>query len=113
MVSPQSWFLRELRIIDHRYRVIPVEEAQSYRIVMDAEVIVESPMRGAFRITGPKTVDVFQHLNDAALTTLRYRKYLGRKMKLPVGPREGRESQRDEHRPRDDGRRHDGRIQDR
>jgi hypothetical protein len=87
MVSPQSWFLRELRIIDHRYRVIPVEETQSYRIVMDAEVIVESPMRGAFRITGPKTVDVFQHLNDAALTTLRYRKYLGRKMKIIENPR--------------------------
>jgi hypothetical protein len=87
MVSPQSWFLRELRIIDHRYRVIPVEKTQSYRIVMDAEVIVESPMRGAFRITGPKTVDVFQHLNDAALTTLRYRKYLGRKMKIIENPR--------------------------
>jgi hypothetical protein len=86
MVSPKSWFLRELRIIDHRYRVIPVEETQSYRIVMDADVVVESPMRGAFRITGPKTVDVFQHLNDDALTALRRRKYIGRQMKILERP---------------------------
>ena len=86
MVSPQSWFLRELRIIDHRYRVIPVEETQSYRIVMDSDVMVESPMRGAFRITGPKTVDVFQHLNADALTSLRRRKYIGRQMKILERP---------------------------
>ena len=87
MVSPQSWFLRELRIIDHRYRVIPVEETQSYRIVMDADVVVESPVRGAFRITGPKVVDVFQHLNADALMHLRYRKWLGRQMKIIENPR--------------------------
>jgi len=86
MVSPQSWFLRELRIIDHRYRVIPVEETQSYRIVMDADVVVESPVRGAFRITGPKTVDVFQRLNADALMHLRYRKWLGRQMKVIENP---------------------------
>lgn len=86
MVSPPAWFLRELRIIDHRYRVVPSEETQSYRIVMDADVVVESPTSGAFRITGPKTVDVFQHLNADALMHLRYRKWLGRQMKVIENP---------------------------
>jgi hypothetical protein len=53
---------------------------------MDADVVVESPMRGAYRITGPKTVDVFKHLNADALMHLRYRKWLGRQMKIVEKP---------------------------
>jgi hypothetical protein len=53
---------------------------------MDADVVVESPVRGAFRITGPKTVDVFQRLNADALMHLRYRKWLGRQMKVIENP---------------------------
>jgi len=87
MVSPPAWFLRELKTIDYRYRVEANEETQSYRIVMDADVVVESPVRGAFRITGSKVVDVFQHLNADALMHLRYRKWLGRQMKIIENPR--------------------------
>jgi len=82
-----NWFKRELRTVDHRYRVEVDEPGQIYRIVMDADVIMESPFQGAFRITGPKVVDVFQHLNDDALTHLRYRKWLGRQMKIVENPR--------------------------
>lgn len=87
MESVPNWFKRELRIIDHRYRVEPNEESQIYRIVMDAEVVIESPFRGAFRITGPKTVDVFKHLNADALTALRRRKWWGRQLKIVENPR--------------------------
>jgi hypothetical protein len=86
MVSPPAWFVRELKTVDHRYRVEVRESSQVYAIVMDADVVVESPIRGAFRITGPKTVDVFQHLNDDALTALRRRKYIGRQMKILERP---------------------------
>jgi hypothetical protein len=82
-----DWFVREMkRTIDHRYRVEVDEATKIYKIVMDSDVVVESPMRGAFRITGPKTVDVFTHLNADALMHLRYRKWLGRQMKIIENP---------------------------
>jgi hypothetical protein len=86
MVSPPAWFLRELKTVDPNYYVVANEEARVYRIMMNSDVVVESPMRGAFRITGPKTVDVFQHLNADALMHLRYRKWLGRQMKIIENP---------------------------
>lgn len=87
MVNPPAWFVRELRIIDHRYRIVPSEESQSYRIVMDADIIIPHKINGSIHIQGPKTVDVFRYLNDDALTKLRQRKYWGRMMKIIENPR--------------------------
>jgi hypothetical protein len=87
MVSPPAWFLRELRMIDHRYRAEADEQGQIYRIIMDSDIVIESPIYGEHRITGPKVVDVFQHLNADALMHLRYRKWLGRQMKIIENPR--------------------------
>jgi len=84
--TPAKWFLRELACVDSTYYVRVKEDTQVYEIIKDADVVVESPMRGAFRITGPKTVDVFQHLNADALTSLRRRKYIGRQMKILERP---------------------------
>lgn len=86
MVSPPAWFLRELKTVDPTYYVRTKEDTQVYEIVKDADILVESPMRGAFRITGPKVVDVFRYLNDEALTHLRHRKYLGRRMNILESP---------------------------
>ena len=86
MQTPAKWFLRELACVDSTYYVRVKEDTQVYEIIKDADVVVESPMRGAFRITGPKTVDVFQHLNADALTSLRRRKYIGRQMKILERP---------------------------
>jgi hypothetical protein len=81
-----NWFKRELRTVDPNYYVVINEESQVYRIMMNSDVVVQSPFRGAYRIIGPKTVDVFRYLNDEALTKLRYRKWLGRQMKIIENP---------------------------
>jgi hypothetical protein len=87
MVSPPKWFLSELACIDPTYYVRAKEESQIYEIVKDADVVIESPFRGAFRITGPKVVDVFRYLNADALTKLRKRKWWGRQLKIIENPR--------------------------
>jgi len=81
-----NWFKRELRTVDERYYIEADESAQIYRIMLMADVVVESPFRGSYRITGPKTVDVFQHLNADAIMHLRYRKWLGRRLKIIENP---------------------------
>ena len=86
MVHPPKWFLAELACVDPTYYIRMKEDTQVYEIVKDADVVVESPMRGAFRITGPKVVDVFQYLNADALTTLRRRKWWGRQLKILERP---------------------------
>lgn len=87
MESVPRWFKRELRMVDERYYVEVDEQARIYRILMKSDVVVESPMLGSYRIVGPKTVDVFQHCNANAIMHLRYRKWLGRKMKIIENPR--------------------------
>lgn len=85
-----GWFVREMqRTIDHRYFVEADENAQVYRVVMDADVVVSAPQYGmrAKRIVAPKTVDVFKHLNADALMHLRFRKWRGRQMKILENPR--------------------------
>ena len=83
-----AWFVRELRTVDHRYRVEADEQAQLYKIVMDSDVVIHLPQYGmkGKRIIGPKTVDVFRHLNADAIMHLRYRKHLGRQMKIIERP---------------------------
>jgi hypothetical protein len=89
VVSPPKWFISELACIDPTYYVRIKEESQVYEIVKDADVVIEDPQYGmrAYRITGPKVVDVFRYLNAEALTKLRYRKWLGRQMKIVENPR--------------------------
>lgn len=87
MESVPRWFKRELRTVDERYYVEVDERARIYRILMKSDVVVESPMLGSYRIVGPKTVDVFQHCNATAIMHLRYRKWLGRRMKIIENPR--------------------------
>ena len=84
-----AWFRRELRTVDHRYRVEADEKAQVYRVVMDSDVVIHLPQYGmkGKRIIGPKTVDVFRHLNADAIMHLKYRKWLGRQMKIVENPR--------------------------
>lgn len=85
MVIPR-WFIKELKTVDERYYVVADEETRLYKIMMNSDIVVHSKFRGAHRITGPKTVDVFRHLNANALTHLRYRKWLGRQMKIMEKP---------------------------
>ena len=80
------WFLRELRFIDPTSRV-EYDGKPLYRIVKDVDMIIPVPFRGTIHVKGPRTVDVFPYLNDSALTHLRYRKWLGRRMNIIENPK--------------------------
>ncbi len=82
-----KYFLHELKIIDSTYFVEIDYNKGLYRIVKEVDVVIPSKMNGSIRIRGPRAVDVFTHLNDAALTHLRYRKWLGRQMNIVENPK--------------------------
>jgi hypothetical protein len=85
MRIPQ-WFKKELKYIDASYYVRTIENGQLYEIVMNVDRELKFRDGTVYHITGPKVVDVFRYLNDAALNTLRYRKWLGRQMNIIENP---------------------------
>jgi len=84
-----KWFKRELSFVDPTYYVRINKATMVYEIVKDVDIRIPFRDRTVARITGPRVVDVFRYLNDAALDHLRYRKWLGRRMKIVENP--GRE----------------------
>ena len=72
-----TWFEKELAIIDEAYFVHPNEEYNYYEIKRRMDIERINKTAGIkVRIHDP-TVAVFKTLNDEALNSIRYRKWLG------------------------------------
>ena len=89
MLHVPRWFKRELSFIDPTYYVKKDSPDGPYAIMKDADIYIKFRDGTVYKTKEPRVVDSFMRLNDAALTHLRYRKWLGRQMKIIENP--GRE----------------------
>ncbi len=87
-----KWFLRELKIIDPTYYVKINDEAQTYDVMKDADIYLKFRDGTVYKKKAPRVVGSYQHAVESVLTSLRYRKWLGRQMKIVEKPNAEREA---------------------
>jgi hypothetical protein len=95
-----GWFKRELRCIDPTYYVRVNTVAQSYDVMKDAEIYLKFKDGTVYQRKEPRVVGSYPYANSEALTNLRYRKWLGRQMKIVEHPERERkmlQEAEDEH----------------
>jgi hypothetical protein len=100
MESTPKWFLRELRIIDPTYYVKVNEAARTYDVMKDAEIYLKFRDGTVYKRKEPRVVGSYPLANERALTSLRYRKWLGRQMRIIEKPGAEREAMRKEEEAR-------------
>lgn len=81
-----KWFLKELACIDPTYYVRINYEAEMYDVMKEAEIYIKFRDGTIYKRKEPKVVGSYKHLNYATLTSLRYRKWLGRQMSIVEHP---------------------------
>jgi hypothetical protein len=86
MEATPRWFLKELACIDPTYYVRVNYEAEMYDVMKEAEIYIKFRDGTIYKRKEPRVVGSYPHANYEALTSLRYRKFLGRQMRIIEKP---------------------------
>jgi hypothetical protein len=95
MESAPKWFVNELHCIDPTWYVRINEDAQEYEIMKMAEIYLKFKDGTIYKKKEPRVVGSYKHCNYSALTSLRYRKWLGRQMDIVNHPERERKAMKD------------------
>lgn len=83
MILP-TWFEKAVKDVDPTYRV-EIED-NLVCIIKDVDVTLPAGGGRTAHVRGPRTIDVFEYANDAAIESLRRKKYMGRRMNIVENP---------------------------
>ncbi len=85
MEAPAKWFLRLLKDINPEFYV-KIDYQNRVYLICRMKYVPETHADGSVHyIQEERIVDDFEHLNDAAMAHLRYRKWLGTKYRTAEG----------------------------